>query len=74
MLASIHRALRSGGVLVVIDYERIPGVSSSWILGHVRAGKETVIGEIEAAGFRLVEERKGLLSENYFLRFRRLDS
>jgi hypothetical protein len=40
----------------------------------VRAGKEAVIGEIEAAGFRLVEERKGLLSENYFLRFRRLDS
>ncbi len=74
MLASIHRALRSGGMLVVIDYERIPGVSSSWTLGHVRAGKEAVIGEIEAAGFRLVEERKGLLSENYFLRFRRLDS
>ena len=73
MLQSIHRALRSGGMLVVIDYERIPGVSSSWTLGHVRAGKETVIGEIEAAGFRLVEDRKGLLGENYFLRFRRLD-
>lgn len=73
MLASIHRSLRSGGMLVVIDYQRIPGVSSSWTLGHVRAGKETVIGEIEAAGFKLIEERRGLLKDNYFLRFRRLD-
>lgn len=73
MLASIRRALRPGGVLVVVDYERIPGASTSWILKHVRAGKETVIREIEAAGFRLIEDRRGLLKENYLLRFRRLD-
>lgn len=73
MLRSIHRALRPGGIFVVVDYERIPGVSGAWIMDHVRAGREQVIREIEAAGFRLVDQ-PALLKENYFLRFRRLDS
>lgn len=70
MLASIRRALRPGGMLVVIDFERIPGVSPDWILKHVRGGKEEFRREIEAAGFRYVEEVK-LMRENYFLRFTR---
>jgi predicted methyltransferase len=70
MLASIHRALRPGGSLVIIDFERIPGVSSAWVMSHVRAGKETVIREVEAAGFRL-EKEIPLLRQNYMLRFRR---
>jgi ubiquinone/menaquinone biosynthesis C-methylase UbiE len=70
MLASLHRALRPGGRLIVIDYERIPGRSSSWVLGHVRAGKEAVIAEIEAAGFRQVRAHP-LLRENYFIEFER---
>lgn len=68
MLASIRRALKPGGRLVIVDFERIPGVSSAWVLQHVRAGKETVIAEIEAAGFKLVEDRP-LMRDNYFLRF-----
>jgi ubiquinone/menaquinone biosynthesis C-methylase UbiE len=68
MLASIRRALRPGGALVVVDFERIPGVSPDWILKHVRAGKDEFRAEIEAAGFRFVEEVK-LMRENYFLRF-----
>jgi predicted methyltransferase len=68
MLASIHRALKPGGALVVIDFEKTPGLSSAWVMGHVRADRETAIREIEAAGFRLAEDRK-LLRENYFLRF-----
>lgn len=70
MLASIYRSLRPGGELVVIDFECIPGVSSPWVLAHVRAGKQTVIREIEAAGFTLVEEIP-LLRHNSMLRFRR---
>lgn len=70
MLASLHAALKPGGRLVVIDYERIPGRSSPWILGHVRAGRETVIAEIEAAGFGLLRSHD-FLRENYFLEFRR---
>jgi SAM-dependent methyltransferase len=71
-LASLHAALRPGGMLVVVDFERIPGVSREWILGHVRAGKEEFRAEIEAAGFAFEDEVdiEGL-SENYMLRFRR---
>lgn len=72
-LASIRRALRSGGELVVIDFIRIPGVSREWILTHCRAGKETFIREIEEAGFTLIDNGAGVdfLTENYIIRFRR---
>ena len=71
-LASIHRALKPGGTLVVIDFERIPGESREFIIGHVRAGKEVFQGEIIDAGFRFVEEIKiPTFKENYFLRFRK---
>jgi len=68
MLASIHRALRVGGRLIVIDFRRQPGRSSPWVMGHVRAGRDTVIGEIQAAGFRFVADRP-VLDSNYFLEF-----
>lgn len=71
-IRSILRALRPGGKMVVVDFERIPGESSEWILEHVRAGKETVRREIEAAGFEFVGEREiEGFSENYFLEFRK---
>jgi len=71
-LASIFRAIKPGGQLVVIDFERIPGVSREWTLGHVRAGKSEFRKEIEDAGFEFVEEVKiEGFEENYFLRFRR---
>lgn len=71
-LASIMSALRPGGSLIIVDFERIPGESSEWTLGHVRAGKETVKNEIVAAGFEFVEEVdvEGL-EENYFIRFKK---
>lgn len=69
-LASIHRALKPGGALVVIDFERIPGKSREWLLDHVRAGKEVFRQEILDAGFSLEEEVKiPQFEENYFLRF-----
>jgi len=68
-LASIRRALRPGGRLVVVDFERIPGESSEWILGHVRAGKDVVTAEILEAGFVLEGETE-LLADNYLLHFR----
>lgn len=70
MLASLHRALRPGGRLIVIDYERIPGRTSPWVMDHVRADRETVITEVTAAGFELARSHD-LLRENYFLEFRR---
>lgn len=72
MLRSLYETLTPGGVLVIVDFERVPGVSRDWILGHVRAGKETVTQEVQAAGFALLEEvdLPGL-EENYLLRFQK---
>ena len=71
-LASILKALKPGGRLAVLDFERVPGVSSDWVLGHVRAGKQTVRAEIEAAGFEfLAEPDVPGLEENYLLLFRK---
>ncbi len=69
-LASLHRALRRNGEVFVIDFKRVPGVSSDWILNHVRAGQEVVTAEFEAAGFKKIEEID-LLKDNYTLRFRK---
>ena len=69
-LDSIHRALRPQGQLVLIEFERIPGVTPEWLLEHVRAGREEFTAEIEAAGFELTNQhRLESLKENYILRF-----
>ena len=69
-LQSIRRALRPGGRMVVIDFEKIPGETHQQRIDHTRADKHTAIREIEAAGFRFVEEKK-LMRENYFVVFQR---
>lgn len=72
MLASLHSSLTSGGKLIIVDFERIEGVSRDWIMGHVRAGQEQVRAEVEEAGFQFVEEvTLPGLEENYYLRFRK---
>lgn len=71
-LATIHSALRPDGKLIVVDFQRIEGKSSPWIISHVRAGKEVFQSEIEEAGFRLVEEPK-LLKDNYLLIFQKAE-
>ncbi len=67
-LASIRKALRSDGRLVIIDFRRDPRISSNWVMGHVRGNKARVIEEVEAAGFRLVAD-KPLMRTSYFLEF-----
>jgi ubiquinone/menaquinone biosynthesis C-methylase UbiE len=71
-LDSLYTAIRPGGSLVILDFERIPGETRDWVLGHVRAGKEVFRREIESAGFRFEREVtvEGL-EENYVLRFLR---
>jgi ubiquinone/menaquinone biosynthesis C-methylase UbiE len=71
-LASIRRTLKPRGRLVVVDFEKEPGKASEFVMGHVRAGKATVLAEIAAAGFELEREER-FLEENYFLVFRRAD-
>ena len=69
-LASIRKALKPGGRMVVVDYERIRGVTPQARIEHVRVDKATAIREIEAAGFKLLAEKK-LMRDNYFVVFTR---
>ncbi|MCP5518895.1 MAG: class I SAM-dependent methyltransferase [Verrucomicrobiales bacterium] len=71
-LRSLHRALKAGGEVMLVEFKRVPGESSDWILRHVRAGEETVRAEIEAAGFKQIE-RPDFLKDNYILRFRKVE-
>ncbi len=69
-LKGLYSALRPGGKLVVIDFNRIEGQSREWTLGHVRAGKEVFQQEIISAGFKLEGEiQVAGFKENYLLRF-----
>ncbi len=67
-LASIKGSLRPGGRMVVVDFHRIPGESTDWVMEHVRAGMELVRAEIEAAGFRHTRTIE-ILKENFVLEF-----
>ncbi|TWU30567.1 class I SAM-dependent methyltransferase [Novipirellula artificiosorum] len=71
-MASIFSAMTSGGRVVIVDFERIPGVSREWTLSHVRAGKQTVIDEVQSVGYELVAEREiPGFKENYYIEFRK---
>lgn len=72
-LASIHKALRRRGQIALIDFKRIEGESSDWILGHMRAGQEVFEKEIESAGFTKLGQVRGLLKDNYMVFFEKLD-
>jgi ubiquinone/menaquinone biosynthesis C-methylase UbiE len=72
MLASIHSALRPGGKLVVVDFDRVEGKSSQFTLEHIRASKEQFTAEIEANGFRFVSEpRVDGMQETFIRSFER---
>jgi ubiquinone/menaquinone biosynthesis C-methylase UbiE len=74
ILESIHNALRPGGRLVVVEFDRREGVSTDFILKHVRAEKAKFLAEIAAAGFEpLRTSAPPPLKENFFAEFRRLD-
>jgi ubiquinone/menaquinone biosynthesis C-methylase UbiE len=70
VLASIHRALRPGGTLVLVEFDRVHGKSTEFVLKHVRAGRDEFLREIESAGFRSVDTRQNLkLRDNFLARF-----
>jgi ubiquinone/menaquinone biosynthesis C-methylase UbiE len=74
ILSSIHRALRPGGSLVLVEFDRVEGKSSEFVLEHLRAGQAEFREEIEAAGFDAVTNPPGLrLKENFYARFTRRD-
>jgi len=71
-LSSIHRVLKPGGRLIVVDYHRIEGKSTEWVMGHVRAGLDVVEKEITSSGFKRVGELKDVLKENYLVEFEKV--
>jgi predicted methyltransferase len=72
MNTDLRRALKPGGRMYVLEFEKVAGLSSANTMTHVRAPKETVIAEITKAGFTLVEQVKVPgLRENYLLHFRK---
>lgn len=70
-LASIYRALKPGGAWVVLDYDRIRGVTAPGRMDHLRLGKAKAMEEILAAGFTLEREVDLNLKDNYLAVFRR---
>jgi SAM-dependent methyltransferase len=67
VMASVHRALKPQGVLVVVEFRR-DAQAAAWVHEHVRAGEATFTAEIEAAGF--TRSRRGdFLKTNYVLAF-----
>jgi predicted methyltransferase len=70
-LASIYSALKPGGLWVVLDYDKIPGVTSPSRMDHLRLGKAEAMQEILAAGFTLDRDIDLDFKDNYLAVFRR---
>lgn len=68
-MASIHTALRPGGRVFIVDFERIKGVSTDFVMNHVRCGKGTVTDEVKDSGFDLVREIDLGMDGQYMLEF-----
>jgi SAM-dependent methyltransferase len=75
VLPRLRAALRSGGKLVIVDFDRIPGKTSEGMMKHVRADQATFTREITAAGFVFERElgpAEGIeFDENYMIVFGR---
>jgi tRNA A58 N-methylase Trm61 len=71
-LPTLHHALRPGGRLVIVEFDRIPGVTSERMMKHVRQDQATLVAEVTAAGFVFDHEIEQVpLDENYMLVFRK---
>jgi predicted methyltransferase len=75
VLASLRDAIKPGGKLVVVEFDRVEGKSAPFVLKHVRAGRNIFIKEIESAGFKRIPAPKApVLKENFFVAFERIGS
>ena len=68
-MASIHKALKPGGEVIIVDFRRIEGRSREWTLNHVRCGIGTVIDEVQQSGFDFVEKIDLGMEDQYVIRF-----
>lgn len=69
-MQSVFQALKPGGRVVLIDFRRVEGQSTDWVLTHVRAGQEVFEAEVTAVGFKKLKEPLRL-KENYLVMFQK---
>lgn len=68
MLAAIHKALKDGGKLIVVEYyKREAAMPNGRALTHVRLDMADVIKEVEANHFHLLEEKEHVRDVQYML-------
>ena len=68
MLAAIHKGLKSGGRLVVVEYYKRPeAMPNGRAMTHIRLDLLDVIKEIEANHFHLVMEKETIPNSQYML-------
>ncbi len=68
VLAGIHKALKPGGVLVLVEYYKTPGaMPNGQAMTHIRLDKPDVIKEIADNHFRLLAERDQIKDSQYML-------
>jgi predicted methyltransferase len=68
MLAAIHRALKDGGKLIVVEYyKRVSAMPNGRALTHIRLDMPDVIKEVEANRFHLLEEKERVRDVEYML-------
>ncbi|HET9320103.1 MAG TPA: methyltransferase domain-containing protein [Bryobacteraceae bacterium] len=70
MLAALHRELRPGGRLVVVDYYKRPdAMPGGGAMQHIRLDDGDVIKEIQANHFRLISEHEHTKGSQYMAIF-----
>jgi len=68
MLAAIHKALKDGGKLVIVEYyKRESAMPDGRALTHIRLDMPDVIKEVEANRFHLLEEKEHVRDVQYML-------
>ena len=72
MLAVIHRSLKPGGKLVVVEYyKRQEAMPEGRALTHIRLDMPDLIKEIEANRFHLIAEQEHVPDSQYLLILRK---
>jgi len=72
-MRSIRKALKPNGIVVLVEFDRVEGKSSEWILKHVRADRATFSKEIELTGFEEIELIDDIFKTSYMKRYKAAD-
>jgi ubiquinone/menaquinone biosynthesis C-methylase UbiE len=68
MLAAIHKALKDGGKLIIVEYyKRESAMPNGRALTHIRLDMPDVIKEVEANHFHLLQEKEHVRDVQYML-------